>query len=259
MTSVDFSTILVDALQQTGNDRYNISNETFGQFRDFINTRLRVAWEAYEWPEIMRLEELNLSAFDGDVTASLPTEAGYIINIYNNDPLKTTKARQVPYRLFDYGNGVVLNFPTDPDAVWCEYKLRKPELLGEEFDNYASYSYGAQVYFDLGASYTDPVGPHIRLASSNKPSSGNFWNCVEATSPGQTPLSHPNKWERVEIPFSFSPYLAKAAAADWLNSEMQIEASQVAEAMADRTLGNLIDNIARIQRQAGRINMIRTY
>jgi hypothetical protein len=207
----------------------------------------------------MRLDELVVNAVDGEVTASLPTEAGYIINVYNDDQLKTTKVKNVPYRLFDYGTGVVLNFPSDPDAVWCEYKLRKPELWGEEFSKDVPYSFGSQMYFDIGASYTDSSSSHLRLPDAGKVCSGNFWNCIEATGPGQSPVTHPAKWERVEIPFSFSPYLSKAVAADWLNSEMQIEASQVAEAMADRTLGNLIDNITRIQKQSGRINMTRTY
>lgn len=253
MTTIDFSNVLFEALQVSGNDRHNISDETFAQFRDFINSRLRVAWEAYDWPDVMRLEELTLVENDGDVTAVLPTEAGYIMNVYNGNPLKTTRVRQLPYRLFDYGSGVVLNFPTDPSEVWCEYKLRKPDVLGDLYSPVVQYSVGSQIYFDSGSgtgSFTPVAG---------KPHYGNFYNCIDTAGLNENPNTHPLKWEKVEIPYSFSPYLSRAAAADWLHSEMQIEASQVAEANAERTLSNLIDVVVRGQRQVGRINMNRTY
>lgn len=253
MTTVDFSTVLFESLQLSGNDRHNISDETFAQFRDFINSRLRVVWEAYEWPEIMRLEELTLAAYDGDVTASLPTEAGYIVSVWNGDPLKSTRVRNLPYRLFDYGNGVVLNFPSDPAEAWCEFRLRKPELTGDLYSPTQVYSVGSQMYFDAGS------GTGTATPVAGKPHLGNFYICVAVTNAGENPTNTPLKWEKVEIPYSFSPYLAKGAAADWLHSEMQFEASQFAEANADRTLGNLIDTIVRGQKQVGRINMNRTY
>lgn len=253
MQTIDYSTILFESLQLSGNDRHNISNETFAQFRDFINSRMRIVWEAYEWPDIMRLEELTLTAIDGDVTAAMPTEAGYIINVTSGNPLKTTRVRNLPYRLFDYGTGVVLNFPSDPEEVWCEYKLRKPDINGDVYDNTLTYSIGAQVYFDSGSN----TGTAIPVPG--KPHRGNFYNCMAVSGPNQNPATHPNNWEKVEIPYSFSPYLAKGAAADWLHSEMQIEAAQVAEANAERTLGNLIDTVVRGQRQSARINMNRTY
>jgi hypothetical protein len=253
MTTVDFSTVLFEALQLSGNDRHNISDETFAQFRDFANSRLRVVWEAYEWPEIMRLEQLTLNDVDGDVTSALPTEAGYIVGVWNGDPLKSTKVRNLPYRLFDYGSGVVLNFPSDPAEAWCEYRLRKPELTGDLYSNTVTYSPGAQVYFDSGSG----TGTVVPVAG--KPHVGNFYVCMSTTTPGENPNSTPLKWEKLEIPYSFSPYLAKGIAADWLHSEMQFEALQLAEANADRTLGNLIDTVVRGQKQVGRINMTRTY
>lgn len=253
MTTVDFSTVLFESLQLSGNDRHNISDETFAQFRDFVNSRLRVAWEAYEWPDIMRLDELTLNEVDGDVTAALPTEAGYIVSVWNGDPLKSTKVRNLAYRLFDYGSGVVLNFPSDPAEAWCEYRLRKPELTGDPYVSTQVYSVGSQIYFDSGSG-TGSVTP-----VPGKPHIGNFYVCIDTAAAGQNPNNFPLKWEKVEIPYSLSPYLAKGAAADWLHSEMQFEAYQLAEVNADRTLGNLIDTVVRGQKQVGRINMNRTY
>jgi hypothetical protein len=47
--------------------------------------------------------------------------------------------------------------------------------------------------------------------------------------------------------------------ADWLRSELQIEAAQVAEQEAQLMLDLEIDKIFRQQKQSIRINMIRTY
>jgi hypothetical protein len=53
--------------------------------------------------------------------------------------------------------------------------------------------------------------------------------------------------------------VARGAFADWLRSELQIEASQVAEAEAERYITDAIDIVLRQQKQVNRINMNQTY
>jgi hypothetical protein len=57
----------------------------------------------------------------------------------------------------------------------------------------------------------------------------------------------------------FSAYAARGAFSDWLKSELQLEAAQVAEMEAQNTLVEAIDIILRQQKQVNRINMNRTY
>jgi hypothetical protein len=77
MRTTHFSPILFNALQLAGQDRHNITDETFAQFRDFINERLRVAWELQDWPDLTRVTQLTVSN-DGNglVTAAIPADAG---------------------------------------------------------------------------------------------------------------------------------------------------------------------------------------
>lgn len=253
MRTTDFSTILFEALQFSGNDRSVITPRGFSQFRDFINARLRFAWEAFDWPDVVRLQELTVSVNDGDTTAALPANAGHVLGVYLSNPLKSTRAVSIPYRLFDYGNGVVLNFPTDPDAAWAEYRLRPPSLTGDLYSNTVFYVIGSQVYFDSGS------GTGTFQPMPGRPYNGNFYNCIVATNAGETPLTHPAKWQKVEIPYAFSNYLARAAYSDWLRSEMQPDVAQIAEQEAESLLVQLIDVVVRQQRQNGRINVSRTY
>lgn len=253
MRTTDFSTILFEAIQFSGNDRSVITPRGFSQFRDFISARLRFAWESFDWPDLVRLQELTLNENDGDVTASLPAEAGHILNVYLSNPLKSTKTLSIPYRLFDYGNGVILNFPTDPTEAWAEYRLRPPALNGDLYSSTQFYSTGVQVYFDSGSS-TGTFQPQ-----PGKPHYGNFYTCLSNTNAGESPTTHPAKWSKVEIPYAFSNYLARAAYSDWLRSEMQADVAQVAEQEAESLLVQLIDQVTRQQRQNGRINVSRTY
>ena len=92
-----------------------------------------------------------------------------------------------------------------------------------------------------------------------KPHYGDFWECIEATTAGQSPATHPAKWSKKEIPYIFGTYVSRGMYADWMRSELQVEASQIAEAEAQAMLEAEVDKIFRQQKQGNRINMIRTY
>lgn len=253
MRTVNFSTILFEGLQLSGQDRHNISEETFAQFRDFANQRLRMAWESQDWPDLVRIAQFTVTATSGTVTAAIPADAGEVLNCYDQDPLLTTRAQPLSYRIYNDGSVVKLVFGSDPSTVWGEYRIKKTELTGDIWSASVSYSVGAQAYFDSGSS----TGTAMPIPG--KPHYGDFWECVEATSAGQSPSTHPAKWVKMEVPYIFGTYVSRGMYADWLRSELQVEASQIAEAEAQAMLENEVDKIIRQQKQSTRINMIRTY
>ena len=253
MRTVNFSTILFEGLQLSGLDRHNIGDETFAQFRDFANQRLRMAWESQDWPDIIRVSQLTVDATTGTVTAAIPTDAGEVLNCYDQDPLLTTKAQPLSYRIYNDGSVVKLVFGSDPSTVWGEYRVKKPELFGDIWSSALAYSVGAQAYFDSGSN----TGTSMPVPG--KPHYGDFYECLEASTAGQSPSTHPAKWVKREIPYIFGTYLSRGMFADWLRSELQIEASQIAEQEAQGMLDLEIDKIFRQQKQNVRINMIRTY
>ena len=254
MRITHFSPILFNALQYSGQDRHNISEETFAQFRDFINERLRSAWESQDWPDLIRVAQLTVTDNgSGLVTASIPADAGEVLNCYDSDPLASTRSSELSFRLYDNGTTQSLVMPTDPGTVYAEYRIKRPELVGDLYSASVAYSVGAQAYFDSGSN-TGTLTP-----IAGKPHYGNFYNCLEATTAGQSPSTHPAKWQIVQIPYIFAPYSARGAFSDWLKSEMQLEAAMAAEAEAQNTLVEAIDIILRQQKQVNRINMNRTY
>lgn len=254
MRTTHFSPILFNSLQLAGQDRHNISDETFAQFRDFNNERLRVAWELQDWPDLTRVAQLTVSNNgNGLVTAAIPADAGEVFSCYDKDPLVTTKSVTLNFRLYDNGTIQKLVFLSDPGTVYGEYRIKRPELVGDLYAPTVGYSIGAQCYFDSGSntgSYTPVAG---------KPHYGNFYNCIDNTTAGQSPSTHPAKWQIVTIPYIFASYMARGAFADWLRSELQMEASQVAEAEAERYIIDAIDIVLRQQKQVNRINMNQTY
>ena len=254
MRTTHFSPILFNALQYSGQDRHIISEETFAQFRDFINERVRHAWESQDWPDLLRVVQLVLTD-DGNglVTAAIPADAGEILNCYDRDPLVSTRASGLSFRIYDNGTVQKLVLPADPGTAYAEYRTKRPELVGDLYAPAVAYSIGAQVYFDSGSN----TGTYTPVAG--KPHYGNFYNCLEATTAGQSPSTHPVKWQIVQIPYLFASYAARGAFSDWLKSELQLEAAQVAEAEAQNTLTEAIDIILRQQKQVNRINMNRTY
>ena len=254
MRTTHFSPILFNALQYAGQDRHIVSEETFAQFRDFINERVRHAWESQDWPDLIRVAQLTVTN-DGNglVTAAIPADAGEILNCYDRDPLVSTRASGLSFRIYDNGTVQKLVMPTDPGTVYAEYRTKRPELVGDLYAPAVAYSVGAQVYFDSGSN----TGTYTPVAG--KPHYGNFYNCIEATTAGQSPSTHPAKWQIVQIPYLFASYAARGAFSDWLKSELQLEAAQVAEAEAQNTLTEAIDIILRQQKQVNRINMNRTY
>lgn len=254
MRTTHFSPILFNALQYSGQDRHNISEETFAQFRDFINERIRNAWESQDWPDLVRVAQLTVTDNgSGLVTAAIPADAGEVLNCYDRDPLTSTRSSELSFRLYDNGTVQSIVFPSDPGTVYAEYRIKRTELTGDLYSATTAYSIGAQCYFDSGSN----SGTYIPIAG--KPHYGNFYNCLEATTSGQSPATHPAKWQIVQIPYLFGPYAARGAFSDWLKSELQLEAAQVAEAEAQNTLTEAIDLILRQQKQVNRINMNRTY
>jgi hypothetical protein len=255
MRTIDFSKVLFDALQYSGNDRHNITSETFAQFRDFGSARLREAWESNQWADICRLSPFTTSFDVNNVAYFNPAnEADEILGVYSRNPQETTKAIQVAYQIYDSGSERRVIIGNQMAEGWYMYRLDCPSLDGELYSPTVVYFQGAQVYFDSGSgtgSYTPVLG---------KPHSGNFYICTATTTTaGQNPNSHPSLWTKIEIPYIFGSFMSWASAANWFVSEGQIQEASVVESKAKEVLDFEYDKFLRQQGQVGKINMTNTY
>jgi hypothetical protein len=255
MRTTDFSKVLFDALQYSGNDRHNITSETFAQFRDFASARMREAWESNQWADVCRLSPFTASIDANNVNYFTPVEeADEILGVYARNPQETTKAVPLSYQIYDSGSTRRVIINNQQSEGYYLYRKDCPSLEGELYSPTVVYYQGAQVYFDSGSgtgSYTPVLG---------KPHAGNFYICTAAsTTAGQNPNSHPASWTKIEIPYIFSSFMSWASAANWFVSEGQIEEASVIEGKSREVLELEYDKFLRQQGQFGKINMIQTY
>lgn len=255
MRTADFSKILFDALQYSGNDRHNITAETFAQFRDFASARLREAWESSQWVDICRLAQFTASVGTNGETYFTPvSEADEILGVYTKNPQETTKAVLLAYQIYDDGTTRKVVVSQGLADGWYLYRIDCPSLEGDLYNNSITYYQNAQIYFDSGSgtgSFT-PV--------SGKPHAGNFYICTASSvGAGQNPTTHPSLWQKIEIPYIFAQFMSWGAAASWFVSETMLQEAAVVEGKARDVLEQEYDKMLRQQGQFGKINMIRTY
>lgn len=255
MRTQNYSQILFDALQYSGNDRHNITSETFAQFRDFSSARIREAWESNQWADICRLVEFTTTTDANGVVSFTPvTEADEILGVFSKNPQETTKAVQLAYQIYDSGTERKVVVGNGISGGWYLYRKDCINLDGDLYSPTVVYYQGVQVYFDSGSgtgSYTPVLG---------KPHAGNFYTCtVASTTAGQNPNSHPASWTKIDIPYVFSAFMSWGSAANWFVSEGQIQEAATIEAKANQVLEQEYDKFLRQQGQFGKINMTNTY
>jgi len=255
MRTQNYSQILFDALQYSGNDRQNIQADTFAQFRDFSNARMREAWEASEWTDIVRIAKNAITIDALGVASFVPiVTAGEILAVFTRNPQETTKAVQIQYQLYDLGTSRKVIVNTALTEVWYVYRLICPILTGELYSPNVVYFKDVQIYFDAGSgtgSYTPVLG---------KPYAGNFYTCTaSSTIAGQNPNTNASSWTKIDIPYIFSSFMSWASAANWFVSEGQMAEAATIEAKANQILDMEYDKMLRQQSQFGRINMTNTY
>lgn len=250
MRTIDFSQVLFNALQFSGNDRQNIMPETFSQFRDFASTRMREAWETFEWQDVCRLAEFTVTEQNGVKFFTPAADADEILAVFDKNPLATTRATGQTYTIYYDG---VEKIVVPIDAGFYVYRIKCPELTGSAWNGSISYSPGSQAYFDEGSA----TGTYMPV--EGKPHKGNFYNCVIPTVPGESPATHPSKWDKVQIPYVFGSYIAWGSTANWFISEGMVQEGAAVEAKAREALENEYDKATRQQGQFNRLTMIRTY
>jgi hypothetical protein len=255
MRTTDFSQVLFDALQYSGNDRHNITEETFAQFRDFAHSRLREAWESQQWSDVCRIVSFTTTQDTEGVNYFVPSDdSSEILGVWNRNPQDSTRAKEIPYQIYNNGNEVRIILNTNIAEGYYMYRQKCPQLTGEPYDPAVVYYRDSQIYFDSGSG----TGSLVPL--QGKPHSGNFYICsVNSTSVGQNPNTNPEKWVKVEIPYVFGSFMSWGAAANWYVSETMINEATVIESKATQVLEQEYDKFLRQQAQFGRMNMNRTY
>lgn len=282
MRTIDFETILAQSLQACGLDRHNVSEETFAQFRDFANSRVRLAWDYDTWPDLIRTTKFDVTNSgdvysviipnDGIVTNNEGTfkiDIGTILQVTVEDPRITGKVREIPFTFDEYDQQISGNVWTtvkrliisakDVSSVYVTYRINYPELDGQLWSA-GTYYPGQVVYWAYanGKYFAPTSGP----AFPGK--KGNFWRCITQTTAApnagnnSTPVAG-DTWEKIKIPLFLGNYVIKGCHADWLKSELQIEAGYAIEKEASALLDFEVQKILVQQGQSPRLKFNQIY
>jgi len=248
MRTVDFSKVLVDAIHLCGLDRDEFTLQTFKQIRDLASARLRYAWEYDRYPDLMRYVNVATVTNGDNVTYAVkPTNAGEILGVWDRNPISGTRAKSIPFHIWVTDTEerlVILRAYTE--GVYVEYRTKPPELKGLPWSNSIVYGLNAQCYY----GGLQPI--------EGEDFSANFYVSLSNSGSGM-PVQDPTKWQKIEIPYIFGPYLSRAVYADYLRSEGQVESANVAEAEAKAFLDEEIDKIVRQQGQYPKYQFIKSY
>ncbi len=252
MRLLDFSGILYRAAQLAGLDRSSLNNSTFALLRDFASGRLGWVWEHEPWVETTRIAEAAVvTSGVGLRTVTLGENVGDVFQVWNKDPRLGTTARAVQYFLYGDGDQRLINIvdPSGYTTVFLEYRAARPLLFGDPWSASVAYEVGAQAYFDPGTA-SGSLTP-----GEGKAPVGNLYECIVATTAGQSPSTASLSWQRVEIPAAFEEYLVRGVVADYWRAEGQFDKAQVAENDATAAVERLVDVQARQQGQIARLNV----
>ncbi len=211
--------------QLAGLDRDNLPGHFFKQVRDLANRRLAIAWIAVPWPDLVRV--LNLTGTNDVFT--LTSGIGEVIEVYSKDPLTTTEAVPVSFRLYDTGSARQLITRGGQSSVYVEYRITRTDLTGDVWAA-GTYNIGVQAY-----------------------NNNNFYT-VNASSTTQEP-PHAN-WDKVEISSRFTGYLIQGIYSDYLKSNGTKD--DVEDVKAEEILSLEIDSVLREQGQI-RKTIVATY
>ncbi|MEY4402684.1 MAG: hypothetical protein RIR91_719 [Verrucomicrobiota bacterium] len=219
MRTIDYSTLMYRWMQLAGLDRSAITSINFNTFRDFASNRIEHIWKNDYWPDLIRVSSPQTVSVDGNGvrTVALPSDCGELLDIYDQDPRLTTRARSLKYFLYSSATTDYANLMQDTTPVYLEYKVKAP--------------------------------------SSTKAPAGNFYNCIVDTTAGQSPKTTSSSWSKVEIPYFTGDFLIRACLADYLRSESQFDQALVVENDATAALEREVDKVIREQGQVRRASV----
>lgn len=69
---------------------------------------------------------------------------------------------------------------------------------------------------------------------------GDWYACIDDASPGESPLTHPSKWRKLEIPAIFERFLVDSSCAALLMGDGQLDKRRMLEDQADEELAKLV-------------------
>ena len=133
MKTVTVQSILLNAASRAGLDGSsidNLSSTTKTIMLSNLDIHLRSAWEFFDWPDLVRIEErtVQTGAEDDiyiDLAQSGETEIGTLFNVYQDNPNTHAAPREISF----WVDVDKIRLPSDcPDEVFVRFRLTPTEI-----------------------------------------------------------------------------------------------------------------------------------
>lgn len=157
-----------------------------------------------------------------------------LFHVWDIDPKHVNNAKELDWWLS--ADGVQVR--SSVKHVWLEFRKRSPMIFGNVYSSTATYAVDDQIRFDNGGI-------------------SNFYNCIVATSAGESPSTTAASWSIIDIPRMFEAYLVQGAYADAIRSDGQNEKFRSEDNIAEELLSEEADIIAGQAGQIQRVNILR--
>lgn len=133
MKTVTVQSILLNAASRAGLDGSsvdNLSSTTKTIMLSNLDIHLRSAWEFFDWPDLVRIEERTVqTGTDDDLyidkAQSGETEIGEVFSVYQDNPNTHAAPRQINF----WVDVDKIRLPSDcPDEVYVRFRLTPTEI-----------------------------------------------------------------------------------------------------------------------------------
>lgn len=188
---------------------------------EYIASAVRVGWEFFDWPEVMKIEERM--PVDGVIalnTAGL-TEIGQVLDIYWADPREDARERVVGFSLDE--SGVIITdrewLDNGATTVWVKFKSVPPVFSSADYAAGTAYVPGDVVYYNT---------------------TGDCYLCILAGS-GNLP-TNTTYWTRQLLPYFLSEFVKVQAYAETLSEDGQVDKANYNFTRAEGLLIVAMDN-----------------
>jgi len=221
MRTVTFKSLLHGVARQNGLDPESgdLTPELAQTYAEFIQARLREAWEWAWWPELTVCEVRDVDGTDAYLIPFEETDAQTIEHVRwvtNLDIFQYPNHKRYSHQLNSRGINLLRGMAL-PDDLYVTYRPRAPFLEATEYSATTTYAAGDVRYV---------------------PATGDCWKCLEAST-GESPDTSA-KWVQVKIPYLFLNWVRYAAGSDALRENGQHE-------KADRLLDRAWQELYRLE------------
>lgn len=168
-----------------------------------------------------------------DQTGETEWEPDDFFGVFDKDPKVYLSARLLQHSLSN--NGVQLFDDEVPARPYLWFRTKAPVLIGDPYSATATYAVNDQISFESASTVL------------------NFYDCVTATSAGESPDSAAAKWQIVDIPRFMTRFLKAYAHAVFLSNDGQEDRRMAPESLSERLLAEFL-----LRRKAQNSSQVRT-